>query len=108
MLPHAGEHAGIGRGSGSNVAALDVGQHIQSSFARILAGHGVHVHAGRPKRLIHGDLWFDRRNDAGDRIDDGAVEFEVGDGQLSGRQFILVLDGFANLVGEGCHHLGRH
>ena len=108
MLPHAGEHAGVGGGGRSDVAALDVGQHVQAAFARVLAGHGVHVHARGAERLIHGDLRFDRGDDARDGVDDGAVELVVGDGKLGGLQFLLAFDGFPDLVGEGCHHLGRH
>lgn len=53
-----------------------------------------------PSALIHGDLRFDRRHDVCYGVDDGAVEFEEGHGQLHGRRFRRIFNLFADFLGE--------
>ncbi len=79
---------GVGGCRGADVAAFDVAEHVEALLGSVFAGHRVDVHAGGAERLVHGDLRFDGGHDVGDGVDDRAVVFEVGDGQLRGFDFI--------------------
>ena len=103
----SGQMTGVCGGRGSDVAALDVAEHVQALLLGVFAGHRVCVDPGRADRLIHGDLRLDRGHDVGDRIDDRPVEFEIRYGQTCRGQFGLILDGFPHLVGERIHDLRR-
>ena len=73
---HSAQMTGVCGCRGSDVAALDVAEHVQALLLGVFAGHRVCVDPGRADRLIHGDLRLDRGHDVGDRIDDRPVEFE--------------------------------
>ena len=107
-IAHAVQVMGIGGRGGADVATLDVAEYVEALLGRIFAGHCVDVHAGRAKRLIHGDLWFDGGHDIGDGVDNRAVVLEVGDGQLSGFELFRRFHGIAYLVGKARHDLRRH
>ena len=110
VLPrvHTAQMVGVGGCGGADVAALDVAEDVQSLLFGVFAGHAVGVDAGWSERLIHGDLRFDGRDDVGYCVDDGAVEFEEGDGQLGCRRFRRILHLFGDFLGEAGHDLLRH
>ena len=110
VLPrvHTAQMVGVGGCGGADVATLDVAEDVQSLLFGVFAGHAVGVDAGWSERLIHGDLRFDGRDDVGYCVDDGAVEFEEGDGQLGCRRFRRIPHLFGDFLGEAGHDLLRH
>ena len=107
-VAHAVQVVGVGGCGGADVATLDVAEHVEALLGRVFAGHRVDVHAGGAERLVHGDLRFDGGHDVGDGVNDRAVVFEVGDGQLRGFDFLRGFDRVTHLVGKARHDLRRH
>ena len=98
---------GVCGGSGSDVAALDVAEHVQALLLGVFAGHRVCVDPSKVDRLATAICGLTAGTMSATASMIARLNSKYATARACRGQFGLILDGFPHLVGERIHDLRR-